>query len=143
MIREYIANAFWMLVHLVSDWINPQPYRVTLTKRRLPIDWLGADETYGAMLERMGDEPVDLSKSRSQVVLSLHAQRARNAERTLRERVRHDELGSWDPDAQDWSAPAIFQETSLDALRGGMFRDVVRDDPELVDHAMDLVLATV
>lgn len=137
MLREYVMHLLtmvWRLFRPVSSRVNP-------VKASLPLDWLGADEEWGDMCKAMKTPLIDLTKSVSMVVLALHAQRHRNAERTLRERVITDELGSWDPGAVDWSEPALYRETSLDALRSGMFRDVVRDDPELVEHAMDLVLA--
>lgn len=138
MIREYFAEWFRML----WAWIRPASYLDTLilVPPRRPLDWLGADDSWARTCERMRPgRPVDLVKDPIDAKMAIIWQR----QRSQAKRERHDELGSWDPSTVNWSEPAIYRETALEAFRTGLFKGAVHKTSMLgiVDQAMDLAVS--
>lgn len=136
-----IMRRLWMLM-------RPVPV-VSLAKpdgRNAPVVWRDPAEEDGwrwrETLHEMLADPVRLVKT----VEMQHARRVHRAivaeQRAIQERSITDELGTWDPDAVDWLEPAVYREAGLAVLQRGLFRGVVRFNPQLVAHAMDLALST-
>lgn len=131
-------------------WLLMRPVRpvVSLAKpdgRNAPAVWRDPAEADGWQWRNALHEmlhPVNLVKS----IEMQYARRVHRAilaeERATRERSITDELGTWDPDTVDWLEPAVYREAGLAVLQRGLFRGVVRFNPQLIAHAMDLALST-
>jgi len=99
--------------------------------------WVGASDEWATVLQKMvvdqAAPPVALGRD-AVGVAQLEA-------RHINERLLTDELGTWDPDAVDWSEASIYAEVALEAFATRTVSVPQAAYASVATHAMDLVLS--